>query len=173
MAALRLALDLHLGIDGELDLKRGEDGEVTVTHDEAMVLDTADRFYSWANGTVRIIFTEGEVLDQGDEHRTGTKRQGDKMQIHDNEKFSLAAKTVDAKGFETPDQITWTVDNADVVSLVEAPDSKSVVVVAGNPGSAIVTVTDAEAGLTATEAVDVVAGGTALISLTEGAVEPQ
>lgn len=171
--ALRLALDLHLGISGELQLKTGEDIAVTVARAEDVIVKTGDRFYAWLNGTVRIILTEGEVLDQGDGHRTGTTKNGDKMQLHDNEKFVLTAEPVDAKGFDTPDAISWSVDNADVVSLQSSADGKSVTVIAGNPGSAVITVTDAAANLTATEAVDVVPGGTATIKMTEGAVEPQ
>ena len=93
------------------------------------------------------------------------------MQIHDNEQFTLSAVTTDAKGFPTTDPLTWTVDNDTVATLTVSDDTQSCTVVAGVPGSCVVTVTDGT--LTATEAVDVVAAGTALISLQEGPVEPQ
>jgi len=135
------------------------------------VLATAETFAAWLRGTVSIHLVRGQVVDEATGLPTGTTNGGTAMQIHDNEQFTLTAVTEDAKGFPTTDPLTWSVDNADAVSLVVSDDTQSCTVVAGNPGSAVVTVTDGT--LTATEAVDVVPAGTALITLSEGPVSEQ
>lgn len=131
------------------------------THD---VLPSADKYAAWVakRTPVRMQVTAGDVTEQ---------EERKPMQIHDNEQFTLSVTESDAKGFPVIDNVEWTVDNADVVSLVVADDKQSCLVVAGNPGSAVVTITDGT--LSATEAVDVVAGTAALISISEGAVETQ
>jgi hypothetical protein len=172
IAALRDALDMHLAI-GDLRLKVGVDAATTIATDTAAVLATAETFAAWLRGSVSIHLHASDLRYQVSGLPVGTPipTTGGIMQIHDTEQFTLSAVTSDAKGFPTTDPLTWTVDNADAVSLVVSDDTQSCTVVAGNPGSAVVTVTDGT--LTATEAVDVVPGGTALISLTEGPVEEQ
>jgi len=170
--ALQQALELHEAA-GDLRIRRGEDAQLTLLADTLAVLDTANRFLAWLRGTVTIHLVPGPVVDQTTGTPTGTPNGGSPVQIHDNEQFSLTVDTRDAKGFETPDAVTWTVDNDAVAALVVSADTRSCTIVAGSPGSAVVTVTDSDAGLSATEAVDVVAAGTATISLVEGPVEVQ
>lgn len=128
------------------------------------VLPLADTFAEWVarRTPVRMQVTVGDVTEQKEE---------EPMQIHDNEQFTLTVSEQDAKGFPVIDQVEWTVDNESVVTLQVSDDKQSCLVVAGNPGSAVITITDGN--LSATEAVDVVAGQAALISIQEGAVEPQ
>jgi hypothetical protein len=168
--ALRTALELHLAV-GDLHLRRGVDAAATVTADETAVLNTAERFLAWLHGTVSLHLTASDIRNQATGVPAGHPTTGGTVQIHDDEQFTLSAATADAKGFPTTDPLTWAVDDATIASLVVSDDTQTCTVVAGVPGSCVVTVTDGT--LTATEAVDVVAGGTALISLTEGPVTPQ
>lgn len=128
------------------------------------VLPTADQYAAWVarRTPVRMKVTAGDVTEQ---------KERIPMQMHDNEQFTLSVTESDAKGFPVIDAVEWTVDNAEVVSLVVSEDKQSCLVVAGVPGSAVITITDG--ALSATEAVDVVAGAAALISIQEGTVEPQ
>jgi hypothetical protein len=128
------------------------------------ILGTAQSFYEWVSKRtgVHMTVTAGEVTKQEEKHP---------MQIHDDEQFTLSVTETDAKGFPVVEDLTWTVDNTDVVTLTVADDKQSATVVAGNPGSAVVTLTDGT--LTVTEAVDVVAGDGALITLSEGVPEKQ
>lgn len=128
------------------------------------VLPIADDYAAWVarRTPVRMQVTAGDVTEQ---------EERKPMQIHDNEQFTLSVTESDAKGFPVIDAVEWTVDRADVVSLVVSDDKQSCLVVAGVPGSAVITITDGT--LSATEAVDVVPGAAALISISEGAVETQ
>jgi hypothetical protein len=158
---------------GGLHVRPGVDREQTVALAEHAIRASAEVFAAWLAGTVRLALTRGEVTHQETGEPTGTPNEGDPMQLHDDEQFTLSVDTRDARGFETADQIGWTVDNADVTRLDIAEDGRSVTVVALQPGSAVITVTDDAAGLSATEAVDVVPGGTATIALVEGEVTRQ
>jgi hypothetical protein len=128
------------------------------------ILETAQSFYDWVSKRtgVHLAVTVGEVTKQEEKHP---------MQIHDDEQFTLSVTETDAKGFPVVEELTWTVDNEDSVTLQVSDDKQSAVVVAGNPGSAVITLTDGT--LTVTEAVDVVAGDGALITLNEGTPEKQ
>lgn len=174
--ALRAALELHLGIDGELTLQPGVDKRATIAAVEDDIRSTAETFAAWLLGTTSIRLTRGPITKQQPPGLFAAPNpEGVPVQIHDDEKFTLTVHTQDAKGFETSDAIDWTADNTDVVTLQVSDDGRSCTVVAGNPGSAVITVTDTSTDpqLSATEAVDVVAGGTATITLTEGPVEKQ
>lgn len=169
--ALRLAVDLHIA-GGGVRLLPGVDAGATWEVAEIAVLNTAETFLAWLNGPTFIRLYAGPIRDQATGRPSGTApSSGGTMQLHDNEQFDLSADTKDAKGFETADVLTWSVDDADVVSLVVSDDTKTCTVVAGNPGSAVITVTDGT--LTATEAVDVITGDTTAIVLGEGAVTTQ
>lgn len=173
--ALTAAVTMHAAINGDLTLRRGIDRQDTITDAENEIRSTADLFAAWLIGTTRISFTRGPVTDQTTGQPTGTTNEGVPVQIHDNEKFDLTVATKDAKGFDTADQIDWAVDDDTVVTLNVSPDGRTCTVVAGNPGSAVITVTDnaVDPALSATEAVDVVTGGTATITFTEGPVTLQ
>lgn len=132
------------------------------------VLESAQEFYAWVSQRtpVRLTMSAGPATPQ-----TGAT-EGDHVQIHDDEQFTLTLAETDSKGQPvTTDTITWSVADESVATLQVSDDTYSATVVAGNPGSTVVTVTDGT--LTATEAVDVVAGAAALITLSEGAAEPQ
>jgi hypothetical protein len=160
------ALDLAARVQERRYTQLAKAGRLDVARAE--LLDTADALLAWVNGVATMTVRVGAVVDQTTRQATGTAPQGDLMQLHDNEQVDVSVSTKDAKGFETPDEIAWSVDNGDVVSLVGTDDgtSKTVTIVAGVPGSAVVTVTDGV--LSATLAVDVVPGGTATIGITEG-----
>lgn len=139
------------------------------------IVELAGRMYDWLTTpapTAHLILTAGPITRQGGMQLQSENKEQDTVQIHDDEQFSLTVTATDAKGFPTTDpNLSWSVDNADVVSLVVSADKQSALVVAGVPGSAVVTLTDGN--LTVTEAVDVVPGGVALITLSEGVVEKQ
>jgi hypothetical protein len=164
--ALRAALDLH---------RASLDRPGTIGDAEDAVRATAETFTAWLLGTTRIRLTRSPITSQTTGQPAGQAPEGATVQIHDDETFTLTVNTRDARGFETADTIDWAVDNGDVLSLQISDDSRSCRVVAGTPGSAVVTVTDTaiDPQLSATEAVDVVPGGTATITLTEGPVEKQ
>jgi hypothetical protein len=138
------------------------------------VVALAQTMFEWLTTPatpVRLTLVVGPVTRQGVPQQHENEEQNT-VQIHDDEQFSLTVQATDAKGFPTTDpNLSWSVDNADVLSLVVSEDKQSATVVAGVPGSAVVTLTDGT--LTVTEAVDVVPGGVALITLTEGTVEKQ
>lgn len=174
--ALGASLELHAQIEGEFALRRGVARNETTLDAEFDIRSTAETLYAWLNGTTRMVVTYGAVQKQ-----TGvfagpiTFTEENTVQLHDDEKFTLSVRTVDAKGFDTADAITWDVDDTAVVTLNVSEDGRSCEVLAGQPGSAVITVTDAATDpvLSATEAVDVVPGGTATITLTEGDVSKQ
>lgn len=106
----------------------------------------------------------GPITLQGEDH----------MQVHDNEQFTLSVSAVDSKGFPTSDTFTVSVDNPDVVSVVDDDqDGRTFLVVAGNPGSAVVTIQESDGPLFVTEAVDVVVGDAVTVSVVEGTPEDQ
>jgi hypothetical protein len=170
--ALDAAFRLHDMVGG-LHVRPGVDREQTVALAEHAIRASAEVFAAWLAGTVRLALIRGEITHQETGVPTGTPNGGSPMQIHDNEEFDLSVDTKDAKGFETADQISWSIDRPDVLRLDVSEDSRSVTVVALAPGSAIITVSDDAAGLSATEAVDVLVGGTATIALAEGPVSVQ
>lgn len=161
-----MVLDLAARVQGRRYSQLAKAGRLDVARAE--LLDTANALLPWLHGVATMTIRVGPPVAQFSHQPTGTSLGGDPMQLHDNEQVDVSVSTKDAKGFETPDEITWSVDNGDVVSLIGADDgtSKTVTIVAGNPGSAVVTVTDGV--LSATLAVDVVPGGTATIGITEG-----
>lgn len=136
--------------------------------DLADLLDAADVFYGWLTSPVTLTLTAGPAVDQTTGQPTTTPTGVPQMQLHDNEQVDLTVDTRDAKGFETPADITWTSSDETVVTITGADDgdSKTATAVAGNPGSAVITVSDGN--LSATVAIDVVPAGTATISIGEG-----
>jgi len=169
-AALQAAVEFHASV-GDLDLRCGVDAGQTIGAGQISVLDTAERFLTWLRGPAHMTLIAGPITNQTTGLPTGTTPEGDTVQLHDDEQFDLSVDTKDAKGFETQDVIDWSVDDESVATLTVSDDGRSATVVAGNPGSAVVTVSDGV--LSATEAVDVVAAGTATITLVEGAVSKQ
>jgi hypothetical protein len=175
-AALDASLRLHAQIEGEFALRPGVDRNETTLDAEFDVRSTAETFYAWLNGTTHLSLERGPVTKQtSGSPASTTLNEENAVQIHDDEQFTLTVHTTDSKGFETADQIDWAVDDETVATLQVSADGRTCTVLAGTPGSAVITVTDSATDpvLSATEAVDVVAGGTATISLTEGDVSKQ
>ena len=170
-SALQASAVFHAAV-GDLAEKLGVDVADTIAAGETAVRNTAEVFLAWLKGTVSLTLIAGPITDQQSGLPTGTPTtQGGTVQLHDNEQFDLTVDTKDAKGFETQDQVTWSSADESVATVVVSDDTRTATVVAGNPGSTTITVSDGT--LTATEAIDVVAAGTATISLVEGPVTTQ
>lgn len=175
LAAAQAAVDLHVGT-GAFALQPGIDRTVTIAAAEAAVRETADILWAWAVGTTRLRITAGPVTKQATGLPTGTPTtQGETMQLHDDEQVIYTVDTEDAKGFDTPEVMEWSVDNTDVVTLVPGENGRTCTVLAGVPGSAVITVTapNLDPPLSATEAIDVLPGGTATITLAAGDITKQ
>jgi hypothetical protein len=95
-------------------------------------------------------------------------RKGTAMQLKDNQQVDLTVEAVDAKGFDVADTITWTASDTTAVSLVPAPDGKTVTVVANSPAVGVVLTATDGAGLTVTDTVDVITGDAVALKITEG-----
>lgn len=136
------------------------------------IIKLAGQMYRFLTGTlpVRLRITNGSVSTQ--DLSAPAPTGGTAMQIHDNQQFDIVVDALDSKGQEVADAFTATSDNEAALTVVPGADGKTFTLVAGLPGSAVVTVSDGS-GLSVTEAVDVVPGGAATISITEGAVSEQ
>lgn len=145
----------------------------------ARVLRIADDFYQWLAGPVSLTIHPGTIVDQDTNAPTGDTYRGGTMQLHDDQKATLDVEERDAKGVLLVDNVTWTIDDEQVATIVTeastdpgAPEGTMVTwLVAGLPGSAVVTATDGT--LSATLAVDVVPGDVALIQISTGEPVPQ
>lgn len=175
IAALQAAVTTHVSLGSPmLCLCLGVDRADTIAQAETDIRHTADTYLAWLQGTVRLRLVPGPIQDQSTGAPTGSPiPEGDTMQLHDNEKCTITADTEDAKGFDTPEVLEWSFDNADVASITVSEDTKSCTVVAGAPGSGVLTASIPALGLSATLAVDVVPGGTATIELVPGEVTEQ
>jgi len=184
VAALKAALSMHASIRGDLGLERGEDRKDTFTQDELEIRQTAETFAAWLNGTARIRIVPGPIINQDSgQQRSPLPFTGANVsQIHDNENTSFTVKTEDGKGFETADAITWalTPDDGTVLTWSPSADGRTINVSAVAPGSVAGTVTDTQAfgpdgvtPLSATFTIDVLVGGTATITVEQGAVTVQ
>jgi len=168
-AALKFAVTLHENVFVLTAAGTSRDEAVTG------VLQTADRFYQWLVKPVHLKITVGEIVNQetgkpSEEQHSG----GSTVQLHDDEKVNLTVEAQDAKGADVlGETLVWSILDESVATLQVADDSMSCEVVAGTPGSTTGTVSDDAAGVSATFAVDVVPGGVALISITEGTPEKQ
>jgi hypothetical protein len=172
--ALKLALDMHRSA-GDLFLTVGVDQATTIAIDEAAVLSTADRFWAWTQGTIRVRLIAGPIRSQATGQFIRTPTPGDTMQLHDDEQVTYSLDTEDAKGYDTPDGATWETSDDAVASLAVSEDGRSCTVIAGVPGSATLTATipGTDPALFATEAIDVIPGGVAVVKLTAGDVTKQ
>lgn len=172
-AALAAAVELYKARRPQLQVTVGNVLPAVEPDPLTEIRSNAETLAAWLLGTTHLSITRGPVLSQTTGLPTGTSTEGDPMQLHDDEQTTLTVDTKDARGFETADTVSWTIDDGSVASLTVSDDGRSCTVVAGTPGRAVVTVTDADAGLSATEAIDVVPGGTATISIVEGDVTKQ
>lgn len=166
--ALEQAVTLHTAM-GTHHLQLGVDADETVTKAETAILRTADRFAAWLAGTKRIRLIPGPVVNEAT-GETISHEGTNPMQMNTGQKFSVECDTEDAAGFDTVEQIEWSIDNEAVASLQVSDDTRTCTVVSGEPGSAVLTASIAALNLSATLAVDVVPAGTATIELVPGDV---
>lgn len=168
IAALRAAVDMHVSL-GSLALCPGVDRAHTIAQAHFDIRFTAQTFLAWLHGTARLRLIPGPIRDQETGEPTGIPTpEGETVQINTGQKFAVTCDTEDAAGYDTVETIEWSIDNADVASLVIAPDTRSVEVISGAPGSAVLTASIPALSLSATLAVDVVPAGTATIELVAG-----
>ncbi|WP_147269057.1 hypothetical protein [Sphaerisporangium album] len=173
IAALQAAVDTHVRL-GSLTLCPGVDRAATIAQAETNIRRTAQTYLAWLQGTVRLRLIPGPIRSQSTGAPTGTPiPEGETVQLHDDEEITYTVDTEDAKGFDTPETITWSVDNPEVATLRVAEDTRSADVIAGVPGSATVTASIPALDLSVTEAIDVVPGGTATIKMVPGEVRKQ
>lgn len=121
---------------------------------------------------VRLVLTAGMVSEIVNGKRVidgWPIRKGNAMQLKDTQQVDLAVEAVDAKGFDVlGDTISWTASDTTAVTLVPAPDGKTVTVVANSPAVGIVlTATDTN-GLSVTDTVDVIPGDAVALKISEG-----
>lgn len=169
MTALMMAVELH---------KASYDNREPTTEQDADVVATAGALFGYLGGPLVMTLIIGPILDQATGRPTGTTTKGSPVQLHDDEKVTFTVAESDAKGADVPDDptsaaddVSWTVDNADAVSLTVSSDTRSAEVVAGTVGSAVLTVT--AGSLTATVAIDVIPAGATALTVTAGDVTQQ
>lgn len=153
-------------------------GDVQAEESRRAVLVTARDFYGFLTGPASVVIAFGPIVKQNTLEPTG--KAGTAMtQMHDDEEFDIDLTDVfDAKGAAVPDQPgteddpTFTSDDEAVFTYRHSSDNpRSVTVVGGLPGSATGTIQ--LGSVVVTHAVDIVAGGVATVSLTEGPVRKQ
>jgi hypothetical protein len=168
-SALHLAVDLH---------RQSYSSHSNYADADDAVIATANKFFSFFGGLAVVTLIIGPILDQATGRPTGNTTKGSPVQLHDDEKVTFTVAESDAKGANvaddattTADDVSWTVDNADAVSLTVSEDTRSCELVAGTVGSAVLTVT--AGSLTATVAVDVIPAGAVALTVTAGDVSKQ
>jgi len=139
------------------------------------VLHSADQFYQWLTAedpAVRLVLTAGMVSEIVNGKRVidgWPIRKGTAMQLKDTQQVDLAVEAVDAKGFDVVgDTISWTASDTTAVTLVPAPDGKTVTVVANSPAVGVVLTATDNNGLTVTDTIDVITGDAVALKITEG-----
>lgn len=135
----------------------------------------AAQFFEWLTAedpAVRLVLTAGMVYEIANGQRVivgWPVRKGRTMQLKDTQQVDLAVEAVDAKGFDVVgDTITWTSSDTTAVTLVPAPDGKTVTVVANSPAVGVVITAADENGLTVTDSIDVIPGDAVALRVTEG-----
>jgi hypothetical protein len=144
MTALMMAVELHKNVYAS----RGDDADV---------LTTANNLFGYLGGPLVITLIIGPILDQATGRPTGNITKGSPVQLHDDEKVTFTVAESDAKGANVPDDATttaddvsWTLDNAGVGTLVVSPDTRSCELSAGTVGSGVLTVATGAVALTVT-----------------------
>lgn len=163
MAALEAASRIAAGECAPMQVKVQQ---VTHATEQFFALLTAE------DPAVRLVLTAGMVYEIANGKRVVDGwpiRKGTAMQLKDNQQVDLAVEAVDAKGFDVlGDTITWTASDATAVTLVPAPDGKTVTVVANSPAVGIVLTATDTTGLTVTDTIDVITGDAVALKITEG-----
>lgn len=166
VTALRFAIDA-MAVDGNLSAAQA--GDVTAT---------AGVFYRWLEGpAVMVLAHDTLVYQQASPDGPGSPvvKKGSTVQLTDTQQVTVSIAEQDSKGQPVADQLTWSVDDPGVISLVPSDDTQSCLCVAGTDGTATVTVTDNSVTppLTATDVITVVSSAATSLVISEGAPEDQ
>jgi hypothetical protein len=166
VTALRFAIDA-MAVDGNLSAAQA--GDVTAT---------AGVFYRWLEGPAVMVLTSDTLTYQQaspDGPGTPTVKKGSTVQLTDTQQVTLSVAEQDSKGQPSADTLAWSVDNANVISLVPSADTQSCLCVAGTDGTATVTVADNSVTppLTATDVITVVSSAATSLVISEGTAEDQ
>ena len=142
------------------------------------VTAVATIFYQWLEGPAFLLVTvDPMTFDQAAPEGPGTPtvRKGTNVQLTDLQQVTLSVGEVDSKGQPVTDQLVWSVDAGDVISLVPSADTQSCLCVAGTDGTAVVTVTDNSVSppLTASDTITVVSSAATSLVIAEGTPEDQ
>jgi hypothetical protein len=143
------------------------------------VTTVADVYYWWLDGPVSLILIADPVTyDQAAPEGPGmpTVMKGTTVQLTDLQQFTLTVAEVDSKNQPVVgDNLSWSVDQPDIVAITPSADGYSCLCVAGADGVANVTVTDntVTPPLTGTDSVTVVSSAATSIVLSEGPAEDQ
>ena len=142
------------------------------------VTAVATIYYRWLEGPAVLFMTvDPTTFDQAAPEGPGqpTIRKGNIVQLTDLQQVVLSISEQDSKGQPVSDQLAWSVDNGDVISLVPSADTQSCLCVAGVDGTATVTVTDNSVSppLTASDTITVVSSAATSLVISEGTPEDQ
>lgn len=167
LLALKLAIETVVPDGGGFPAARGSD-----------VTTVATLYYQWLEGPAVLFLTVDPItFDQAapDGPGTPTIRKGSIVQLNDLQQVTLSVAEVDSKGQPVADQLVWSVDNGDVISLVPSADTLSCLCVAGVDGTAVVTVADNSVNppLTASDTITVVSSAATSLVIGEGTPEDQ
>jgi len=167
LLALQLAIQVVVPDGAAFPAEKGSD-----------VTTVATLFYRWLEGPAVLFMTvDPTTFDQAAPEGPGqpTNRKGTAVQLTDLQQVVLSVAEVDSKGEPVSDTLAWTVDNANVISLVPSADTQSCLCVAGVDGTAVVTVTDNSVSppLTASDTLTVVSSAATSLVISEGTPEDQ
>jgi len=158
------------GLFGQLAFRTGVSLEDGLLQAEQAVRHVYQAYLAMLAGTTQMAVTIGDPRPQS---TTVPPNEGELVAtITDTQEFDVTVATADGRGFATADTLDYTVSDEAVVTVIGATDedSHTATVRAGTPGTALVTITDnaVDPPLTAAVAVTVTAGPTVAISVTEG-----
>jgi hypothetical protein len=142
------------------------------------VTTVAGIFYRWLEGPAVLFMTaDPETFSQAAPEGPGTPtvRKGNTVQLNDLQQVTLTVAEQDSKAQPVSDQLSWSVDNSAVITLVPSADTQSCLCVAGIDGTAVVTVTDSTVTppLTGTDTITVVSSAATSLVIGEGTPEDQ
>jgi hypothetical protein len=167
LLALELAIETVVPDGGGFPADKGSD-----------VTTVATLYYQWLEGPAFLLLTvDPTTFDQAAPEGPGspTVKKGTVVQLTDLQQVTISVAEVDSKNQPVSDQLAWSVDNGDVISLVPSADTQSCLCVAGVDGTATVTVTDnsVDPPLTASDAFVVVSSAATSLVIAEGTPEDQ
>lgn len=174
MTAENRVLALQLAMQAVLP----DGGALSPSMKASDITTAATIFYQWLEGPAFLLLTvDTTTFNQAAPEGPGTPtiRKGMTVQLTDLQQVTLSVGEVDSKGQPVADQLAWSVDNGNVISLVPSADTQSCLCVAGVDGTATVTVTDNSVNppLTASDAITVVSSAATSLIISEGTPENQ